>query len=116
MIKLKPAKMTLMQMFNLMIPAKEKGEKEMGKNVAESVMNEATISHNTNVAVAPVKEDDVKAVDGSEADALRVNPYPKQPPELTSDHNYQCWEPPIVRTSCGLIYVTWPKLEPSFGT
>jgi hypothetical protein len=95
--------------------SEEMDEKEIGRYVAESVMNEATISHNTNVAVAPVKEDEVKTVEGSEANALRVNPYPKQPPELASDYFvYQCREPPIVRTRHGLIFATWPKMEKEF--
>ena len=60
-------------------------------------------------------DDDVETVLGSEADALRVNPYPKPDPKLADDYNYKCREPAIVKESRRLIYKTWPLLEGAFS-
>jgi hypothetical protein len=80
---------------------------KMSGNVADSVTELDTMRVANDA-------DEVKPVEGSEADALRVNPYPKIPPDLTSDEQYECREPKIVNSCCSLIFATWPMLKTEF--
>jgi len=62
-----------------------------------------------------VDDYDIEVIEGAEATALKLDPYPEAGENVDVDEGYHCNEPPIVEKCRDLIYSKWPALNGTFG-
>jgi hypothetical protein len=62
-----------------------------------------------------VDDYDIEVIEGAEAIALKLDPYPEAGENVDVDEGYHCNEPPIVEKCRDLIYSKWPALNGTFG-